>query len=157
MFDQAMIEYLHSGCAVLVGTVDATGRPHASRGWGLTVLDARAGRVRLLLDGADIVTLANVLPGAAVAITTASVPTLHSVQLKGHVLLVEPADDIDEAKRVQYTRDFTNDIHHTDGDPMEMLVRWADRHVVACVVDVDSSFDQTPGPAAGCLLAGEQC
>ena len=156
MFDQPMIDYLHSGCAVLVGTVDAVGRPHASRGWGLTVLDPQAGRVRLLLDAADVVTLANVLPGAPVAITTASVPTLHSVQLKGRVVLVEPADETDEAKRVQYTDDFTHDIHRTDGDPMEMLVRWADRHVVACVVDVDSSFDQTPGPTAGSLLGGRR-
>lgn len=149
MFDEAMIEFFHAGCSLLVGTVDATGKPHAGRAHGLTVLDAQSERVRLLVDLDDTTTVANLQPGARVAITTASVPTLHSVQMKGHVVRVEEATDADEAKRIQYTADFTNDIHKTDGDPLEMIQRWADRRIRACVVDVDSSFDQTPGPSAG--------
>ena len=46
VFDESMIEFLQSGCALLVGIVDATGRPHAGRCWGLTVLDPHANRVR---------------------------------------------------------------------------------------------------------------
>ncbi len=125
VFDESMIEFLHSGCALLVGTVDGSGRPHAGRGWGLTVLDPDAQRVRLLVDAADDITLANLQPNALVAITTASVRTLHSVQMKGTVVFVEPSTESDEAKRVQYTSDFAGDIHDTDGEPMELLERWA--------------------------------
>lgn len=156
VFDEATIEFLHAGCALLVGTVDATGKPHAGRGWGLTVLDPQSGRVRLLVNLDDAATVANLQPGAAVAITTASVPTLHSIQMKGHVVCVEAATEADEAKRVQYTADFTNDIHKTDGDVLEVLQRWAARSILACVVDLDSSFDQTPGPSAGSPIGAGQ-
>lgn len=144
-----MIEFFHSGCAVLVGSVDASGRPHAGRGWGLTVLDAHVGRLRVLLDADDATTLTNLQPGALVAVTTASVRTLHSVQMKGRVVLVEPATEADVAKQVQYAADFANDIHEIDGDPIELVERWTNRDVVACIVDVESTFDQTPGPSAG--------
>jgi hypothetical protein len=30
-----------------------------------------------------------------------------------------------------------------------VLRRWTARTIVACEVDVDSGFDQTPGPSAG--------
>ena len=153
MFDESMIEYLHSGCALLVGSVDEAGRPHAGRGLGLTVLDLDGGRVRLLVDAEDSITLANLQPGAMVAITTASVPTLQSVQMKGRVAVVEAATEADDAKRIQYATDFMNDIHDTDGDALEVLERWALRPIVACIVDVDSWFDQTPGPSAGSSMS----
>lgn len=156
VFDEATIKFFHAGCSLLVGTVDATGKPHAGRGWGLTVLDPLTGRVRLLVNLDDAPTVANLQPDAPVAITTASVRTLQSVQIKGHVVCVEPATEADETKRVQYTADFTNDIHETDGDPLEMLQRWAASRIVACVVDVDSSFDQTPGPSAGTPIGAPQ-
>ena len=154
MFDEGVIEFLHSGCALLVGTLDATGLPNAGRGLGLTVLDARAGRLRLLVDADDAQTIANLQPGALVAVTAASVRTLRSLQMKGHVVLVEPANGADLAKQKQYSDDFIGDIYRVDGDPLEMLKRWVDHRSVACVVDVESSFDQTPGPGAGSQVGG---
>ncbi len=153
MFDSTTIEFFHSGCAVLIGSTDADATPHAGRGWGLTVVDATAGRVRVLADAADEVTLANLRVGSIVAITTASVRTLRSIQLKGRVVSVEAATEVDIAKQQQYTKDFIGDIHETDGEPMEMLTRWSDCGVVPFVIDVDDSFDQTPGPSAGTRMA----
>jgi hypothetical protein len=153
VFDEPMIQHLHSGCALLIGTVDETGLPHAGRGHGLTVVDPAGGVVRLLVDAEDATTLANLRrPGAAVAVTTAAVPTLHSFQIKGRVGGVEDANDADNAKHLQYATDFMNDIHNTDGDAIELLERWVLRPIVACVVHVDACFDQTPGPSAGTLL-----
>ena len=149
MLDDDIIDFLHGGCALLVGTVDAAGLPHAGRGHGLTVLSSDPVRVRLLVDAADSRTLANLQPGGPVAICTADVPTLHSLQLKGRVVSVEPGTPADKAKQEQYAHDFTQDIHRTDGDPLDILERWADCEVVACLVDIDDAFDQTPGPAAG--------
>lgn len=150
MLDEATIEFLHGGCALLVGTVDASGLAHAGRGHGLTVLSADDPvRLRLLVDRDDAHSVANLYPGAMVAICTADVPTLRSLQFKGRVLAVEPATPDDLSKHQQYARDFTWDIHRTDGDLLPMLRRWADRPVLACVVEVDDTFDQTPGPTAG--------
>ena len=112
--------------------------------------------MRLLADADDVPTIANLRPGAVVAITAASVRTLQSFQMKGHVVLVEPSDEADATKQAQYTDDFIRDIHETDGEPLEMLRRWSDHPSVACVVDVDSSFDQTPGPSAGSQLGSRQ-
>lgn len=154
MLDDDTIDFLHGGCALLVGTVDETGTPHAGRGHGLTVLSVEPVRVRLLVDADDHLTLANLRPGAPVAICTADVPTLRSLQLKGRVVTVQPGTAADTAKQQQYAHDFTDDIHRTDGDPLEVIRRWADRDVVACEVDVDEAFDQTPGPSAGRRFGG---
>jgi len=153
MFDKSTIEFLHSGCAVLIGTVDDNGQPHASRGCGVTVLDAEVGRLRLLADASDAKLVANLKPGALVAITVASVPTFQSMQMKGRVVGVETATGADEAKSRQYAADFIRDIHESDGQPMDVLGRWADRTILPCIVEIDSSFDQTPGPLAGTALA----
>lgn len=149
MIDDDIIEFLHSGCALLVGTVDEFGRPHAGRGLGLTVLDATAGVVRLLAAADEPDTMANLRPGAPVAITAASVRTLRSFQVKGHVEAVEPCGEADRRKQQQYTDDFIGDIHEVDGDAPATLQRWTDHPAVACVVRLDASFDQTPGPSAG--------
>jgi len=155
VFDEALIRMLHSGCALLVGGADSTGRPHASRGYGLTVMDGEPVRVRLLVDADDATTLDNLQPNAPVAITAASVPNLSSVQLKGRVVQLQPVNEVDEAKRVQYSSDLTNDIHRTDGDQLAVIRPWSERSVVACIVEVEATFDQTPGPSAGAPLSAE--
>lgn len=154
MIDHEVAEFLHSGCALIVGMVAPDGRPHGSRGFGLTVVDPVGGRVRVLIDADDARTVELLQPGAAVAVTAAAVPTLRSFQLKGRVVSVEPLTDADRAKQRQYTDDFVRDIHETDGDPLEILLRWTDRRAMACTVDIDATFDQTPGPSAGVQVGG---
>lgn len=149
MLDSSTITFLHGGCGLLVGTVDEAGVPHAARGQGVTVVSEDPLRLRLLIDVDDTRTRSNVGSGSMVAICSADVPTLTSLQLKGRVLAVEAATDTDVAKHRQYATDFIHDIHRTDGDPLEMLRRWAYRSVMAMVVEIDESFDQTPGPSAG--------
>lgn len=153
MLDDDTVRFLNGGCSLLVGTVSADGRPHAGRGWGLSVLERRPLRVRVLLDARDARTLENARSWARIALCAADVPTLHSVQLKGRVLGAEPATAADREKQRQYTESFLNDIHTTDGDPLDILHRWAECEVVAAMVEVDESFDQTPGPSAGTALA----
>lgn len=147
--DEAVAGHLHSGCGLLVGTIGTDGRPRAARAWGLTIVDPGARRVRLLIEADDVLTLANLRAGGRVAITGTSVQTFTSIQLKGRCVAIEAPTEADEARRVQYTRDFLDDITVHEGYPMEALERWADHRVVPCVVEVDSSFDQTPGPSAG--------
>ena len=140
---------LESGWALIVGTVSATGEPHAARGWGLTVLATDGTQVRLLLDADDSTTLANLASTGAVAITAAHVPTFRSMQLKGRSTQIEPATADDYACSERYIDAFFTDVQNTDGTARELLDGLRARDVVACIVQVDDWFDQTPGPGAG--------
>jgi len=150
--DATTAEYLHSGCALLVCTVGADGHPRAGRAWGLTVVDAEAGRVRLLVEADDHITVANIRGGGAVAITATSVMTFRSMQLKGRGLGIEQPTPEDGAKRDQYTHDFLRDVYATNSYDMDIMERWARRPIVASLIEVDSSYDQTPGPSAGVAI-----
>ena len=141
------VTFLEGGSALILGTVAADGAPHASRGWGLDVLGD--GEVRLLVDADDDVTLANATATGAIAITAADVRTLHSTQLKGHVVAVEAGGPADQARARRYCDQFFEDIHETDGTPFETLERMVPSRFAACICRFDEWFDQTPGPGAG--------
>ena len=84
MFDPETQAFLHSGCGLLVATVSPDGEPHATRGWGLDIVElGPPAVVRVMLDADDERTLEHVVAGGAVAITAANVLTLRSLQLKG--------------------------------------------------------------------------
>lgn len=154
MIDDATTRHLHSGCALLIGTVSADGRPHAARGHGVRVLDADPLRIRLVLSAEDAVLLENLRGDGRIAITTADVATLHSIQMKGVAAPVEPATDADHAIAASYTDQFLTDIEHIDRYPRPLLDAWAVTTYVACTVTVDEIFDQTPGPSAGAVTRG---
>jgi len=146
-------ELADRGCALVVGTVGPDGAPYASRGWGLTLTPATPSPVRLLLDAGDALTLANLRRetehGGRIAITGADVVTLRSFQLKGRVTAVDTATDDDLAKVDRYCDEFFTDIETTDGTPRHLTERLRPDAYVACTVEIDEAFDQTPGPDAG--------
>ncbi len=147
MLDEGMVSFLHGGCALIACTLDAQGEPYASRAWGLTVLCSEGEvRVRLLVKPEDVAS-------GRVAITATDVPTLRSLQMKGHIVDVEPMTDADLAKSEQYTTDFYDDIVATDHIPRDLLERVRPQLFVACTVVVDELYDQTPGPRAGSSVA----
>lgn len=138
-----------------MGTVGPDGAPYASRGWGLTLTATATATspVRLLLDADDVVTLANLERvgghGGRIAITGADVRTLRSFQLKGRVLAIEAVTDADHEKADRYCDDFFTDILVTDGTPRVLTERLRPARFVACTVEVEEAYDQTPGPQAG--------
>lgn len=146
-------ELAERGCALVVGTVGPDGAPYASRGWGLSLTPTTTGPVRLLLNAGDETTLANLrrsdASGGRIAVTGADVVTLRSFQVKGRVTAVEPATDDDEAKADRYADEFFTDIEATDGTARVLTERLRPTSYVACTVQVDEAYDQTPGPAAG--------
>jgi hypothetical protein len=140
------VEFLHSGCSLIVGTVRDDGEPYASRGWGLTVLEPDGSRLRLIAtEGAVAI--------GAIAFTACSVRTLHALQFKGTVVEIERMTDADWAKTKQYTDDFMKDIADTDGVPRHLMERILPSGYVVCTVLVDEMYDQTPGPRAGSSLS----
>lgn len=157
MLDPETTAFLEAGCALIVGTVGADGEPHAGRGWGLDVVaPGPHPTVRLLLDAEDVRTIEHVTAGGAVAITATSVRTLRSMQLKGRALGIDAPAPGDPARAERFMEGFFGDIQATDGAPLEVLERFVPTGYVACLVEVDEQFDQTPGPTAGARVGGTE-
>jgi hypothetical protein len=149
VFPPETVAFVEAGSAEIVATVAADGTPRASRGWGITVLDREAGRIRLLLDAAEASTLANVEATGAIAITATDVPTLRSLQMKGMASSIEAATENDLERSAEYTFEFFRDVEATDRIPSDKMRRIVPHALVACTVEVRELFDQTPGPSAG--------
>jgi len=150
VFDAETEAFLHSGCGLLVATTSADGEPHATRGWGLDVLEpGPPALVRLLLDADDEQTLAHVAGGGAIAITAANVLTLRSLQLKGRALGLDATTPVDPDRVDRYVRAFHADVEVTDRVPWETFAAFFPESYVACLASVEHTFDQTPGPGAG--------
>jgi hypothetical protein len=151
VLDAELTALLESGCALIVGTVGRDREPHAGRAWGLTVLadECGTGRVRLLLDADDEVTVRHVAAGGRVAITGGNVETLKSRQIKGRAVALFDATPDDDARAARYCAAFFAEVARADGTPLELLERMRPRAFAACVVEVGECYDQTPGPGAG--------
>ncbi len=149
MFDPATITFLESGCALIVGSVNADGEPMATRGWGLTVLSRDPTVIRVLLDSDEEQTLDNLRTTGRVAVTATSVLNSSSLQLKGRLRSIEPALDADDERASQYCDDFFRDIVEIDRTPMEIVERLRPARYVVCIIDVEDVYNQTPGPGAG--------
>ncbi|OWY60915.1 hypothetical protein B7486_66605, partial [cyanobacterium TDX16] len=149
MFDEATLVFLRSGCALIVGSASHDRQPLASRGWGIPALDPDGGQVTVLLDDEDDQARENLAAGARVAVTATDVQTLRSLQLKGTVLAVEPAAPEDPKVVRAYCDEFFGDVEAVDGMPRDILERMLPAGWFRCRVQVEATFDQTPGPSAG--------
>jgi hypothetical protein len=155
VLDAETIEFLESGCSLVVGTVASDGVPFVTRGWGIKVVKADLDCVRLVLDSLDAVTLENLGVTGRVAVTAADVPTLQSKQLKGRAAEVFPAGDEDRATVEEFCDAFFDSVVATDGTDRRLLERLVPLDFVACDVMIDELYDQTPGPGAGSAVARE--
>jgi len=149
------VSHLEGGCALIVGLADRDGTPHATRGWGLDVCSPEEGILRLLLSVEDTVAASILGEPTRIAVTGGDVLTLRSMQLKGLAQPVEPQQPGDPARARRYADAFFADINRTDGTPLELLERMVPESFVTCTFEVEEFFDQTPGPAAGAALTGE--
>jgi hypothetical protein len=147
VIDEALAAFLERGCAMVVGTVDDDGWPHAQRGWGCRVLGPST--VRILLDDTDRTLHEHIERGGPIAVTSADVRDLRSVQLKGTVTEVEPAgpDDLERCER--HNDELFDDILQSDFYPRHLTERMVPPGYVAAVIEIHELFDQTPGPRAG--------
>lgn len=153
MIDEALRAFLERGCAIIVGTVAADGAPLAQRAWGCSVVDGST--VRIMLDETDSVLRENAEGGGRIAVTSADVRTLRSVQLKGRVTRVETPSSDDLARCEQHNDELFDDILVTDFYPREYTERMVPPRYFVAVVAVEEIFDQTPGPGAGASVTGQ--
>jgi hypothetical protein len=140
-----------AGSALIVGAVDPEGAPYASRAWGAAVLDDGAA-LRIYVDADDTQVVPRLVPSAQIAVTGGDVETLTSAQVKGRVRVVDELTALDIATRERATECFIQNVHVTDHTPREMIERIVPERFVACTIDVEELYDQTPGPHAGKTL-----
>lgn len=148
VIDEALQAFLERGRAMIVGTAAADGTPHAQRAWGCSVVGPTT--VRILLDAADPVLRQHLADTGRIAVTSADVRTLRSVQLKGRILALHDEPDAEDLRRsdAQNGELFT-DIEETDHYPRVLTERMVPPSYVAAEVEVEELYDQTPGPSAG--------
>jgi len=147
------ITFLEGGCGLIVGTVGADGAPHASRGWGLTVVSTDPTEVRLLLDADDHVAASYLAATGNVAVTGGDIHTLRSIQFKGQASPVETATADERVRAERYADEFFGNVNDVDGTPLELLNGLRAQNFVVCTVAVEELYDQTPGPSAGSRLS----
>jgi hypothetical protein len=157
MLEPDAVDLLESGCAMLVGFITASGTPFASRGWGLQVLDGGT-RARVLV-GSDEVARLGYPPGVeistVVAVTGCNVLTLRSMQLKGPIVTIEPANDDDLERSATYCDAFFDDVAVVDSVPRYLMERLVPATKLACTFEIVEAYDQTPGPNAGAPVAAK--
>ena len=150
--------HLEAGTAEIVGLVTPDGRPFATRGWGLDVVDAEAGRIRLIMRAVDLEPVGlgpGDRPDVPIAVTASHVPTLFSIQLKGRLEAVDASVTTDPARVDRYCDGFLGDVVGADRIRRDLMELWRPTGdvLVACTILVDELFGQTPGPDAGARLA----
>ncbi|HEY6533623.1 MAG TPA: hypothetical protein VIY72_15045 [Acidimicrobiales bacterium] len=141
--------FLGDKAGLIIGVVGLDGRPFATRGWGLTVLDRATGRSRLLIDAAERCLFDHLAGGGAIAVTGSDVPSLRSCQVKGHVEDFDEVTDADIEHSAHYCAGFFGDIEAADHFPLHLLERIRPDELAACHFVIEEVYDQTPGPNAG--------
>jgi hypothetical protein len=147
-------ELLAGRYGLVAGFVDGDGLPYATRAFGLTVLERRPARVRLVLPVEDTLPLRAGEEVGAIAVTASDPLTLRSVQLKGRAAPIEPATAEDRAVAAAYCDSFISAIVEIDRYDRRFLQRIVPEDYVVCTIVVDELYDQTPGPGAGGALPG---
>lgn len=148
MIPPAIVDLLHTGVSVNVGTRDAAFMPECTRGWGIWVEANRTAVTLLVTEAASGQTLTNLRDNGLIAITC-SRPTDHvTCQLKGRVTRIRPATPQDYERQRQWRRAFLGELIAV-GVPTEQTEAIIMQPAVAVEMQVTGVFAQTPGPGAG--------
>lgn len=148
MIPATIVDLLHTGVSVNVGTRDADLMPECTRGWGIWVEANRTAVTLLLTESASTQTLNNLRTNGLIAITC-SRPTDHvTCQLKGAVTQIRPATPQDYERQRQWRRAFLGELIAV-GVPAEQTDAIIMQPAVAIEMLVTGVFAQTPGPGAG--------
>lgn len=148
--DEATKEFLEGGMAVQVGTANAAGRPQIANAWGPRINED--GTISLFLDSAGAAsTLANLASNGRIAVIFADPITYRSIQFKGKWLSAAAPTEMETAWVQRHRELFTSATVLVGDNPEAMRNRWW-QEVTRIDFQVESAFDQTPGPNAGLPL-----
>jgi len=147
-------ELLAGRFGLVAGLVDSEGVPYATRTYGITVVEERPLRLRVVLPLDDGLPLCIGEEVGPIALTATEPLTLRSVQFKGRAGPVEPATAEDRATVARCCDSFFSALMEIDGYERSFLERVVPADFLVCTVDVDELYDQTPGPGAGAAISG---
>jgi hypothetical protein len=143
-----LVEYMESGVSLLVGSRDAALRPASARGFGVGIDAASCGATVFLPAAASAVTLSNLRDNGQIALTFSRGFDHRSVQVKGHVVSISETNEEQRQLQDRYFARFSEGLIFI-GHQERLLrrVRYYPSYAVA--FQIESMFDQTPGPGAG--------
>jgi len=143
-----LVEYMESGVSLLVGSRDAALLPASARGFGVAVDAPSCTATVFLATAGTEVTLSNLRDNGQLALTLSRPLDHRSLQVKGHVLSIGETDE--QGRRIQdrYFSLFCEGLVFS-GHQEKLLrrIRYYPSHAVR--FQIESMFDQTPGPGAG--------
>ena len=142
---------LEGGTSVLVGSVDATGAPAACRAVAIASKDNLATLTVYVPVATSRETISNVATTKRIAVGVTHIPDHTSVQFKGTAREVRLANDSEEkmlSERIEQFADALNVI----GLPRRITRNMAHWPAFAIEVQIEETFEQTPGPNAGVAL-----
>jgi hypothetical protein len=142
--EPAQIDYVTNAASILVGTCSASLAPECVRAVGIRVHPG-GGRVTVLvptvLAGR---TLDNLTSGPRIAVTTASLPTYSTIQLKGLARNVRDATGDDRALADAFLAKFQAEFAWADARARQRpLTTWPCK---AIDVDIETLYLEAPAP-----------
>ena len=143
-----LVDFFEGGVSLLVGTCDAALRPESTRAVGIAVAPDRT-RLTVFLNRANSGrTLENLEVNPRVAICFTRPIDHRTVQAKGKAITVRPAIDSEKPRLERYISSFVEALHLV-GVTRAVAGRIAFWPSTAVEVEIESLFQQTPGPGAG--------
>lgn len=152
MISKELAEFIQSGISILIGTRDARRFPDSARVVGARV-EAGDEEITLFLPTATTATsVANLRESRRIAVCFGRAEDHRSVQVKGRVLEIREASDVDREWVDRYCGEFAGMLRFV-GLPPRLISRMNHWPCHAVRFRVEAVFDQTPGPGAGARLA----
>jgi hypothetical protein len=140
--------------SVIVGSADATRRPHLMRATGFRPSDDRRRMTVLLRPSGAQAVLADLRQNGRIAVVFSEPTTDRTLQIKGSDAQVTPATDDDARLAARYLEDFIGEIGQLGFAAEVAHTLFADEGgLLAVSFTIEAAFEQTPGPAAGEPLA----
>jgi len=143
-----LTDFLEGGLSILLGSVDAQGRPECTRATGVEV-ERGGARVTLFVPTATSArTLANLQHDPRTAITFSRPYDYRTLQLKGRAVAIHEPNAEQAIVQERWHAGFVEQLAIV-GIARALSRRIRLRPSMAITVAVDEIFEQTPGPGAG--------
>jgi hypothetical protein len=146
LIDDDLVAFLRGPTSAFLGSADAMGTPDATRIVGMTAIGEA--RLRILISAQAETARRNAVVGARVAVLVTDITSYRSVQWKGRVVAVEARSPGDTVLIDQHISAFRGSSEKVGISAAEVWKLFA-IDGVPLTVEVEESWDQTPGPHAG--------
>ena len=143
-----LIAFVESGVSIQVGTRDSTLVPEALRAVGARVSAERSEIFVYVPHATSARTLANLRDNGRIAVCFSRVEDHRTIQVKGRVLELEPAQDAERERIDAYRAEFAGNLAFV-GLPPRLSFRISSWPCHRVRFAVETIWVQTPGPGAG--------